>query len=413
MKVVRDGSGQILPLQEEQINIEYVYHPYLIYESGYIYNAFTGEIIKDVNETADRHELIQRWYLVPKDQNLESLLYLFRQNQLIKYNPTSINKYTIFTTMNCNAKCEYCFQHGGNNTQMTWEVARDTANYIMSHANPKEYVEIGWFGGEPLVNKNAINYISNRLRNNNFPLRSSLSSNGDLFNLVTDAEIYLWNLKKVQLTVDIPGEEYSKVKGLPEGAYERLKASVQRMFDLGIRAQIRVHYHPEYGLDVAKSIVDDFKTYSNVMMYPAMLYDNESETKHTLEDYMNLADLESYMVSSGVLSFNPATIGRPTNCMADDAGIRCIRVDGSFTACEHFYEGEQYGTINADDYDWTLHKKWSAKRKFTNKCYDCPLFPVCEIIDNCPSVGRCEDGYKVFRIEQIRRALKQMGESNE
>ena len=415
MIIIRDDGNpfNVLPFQIEQNNVEYDYHPYLIFEGDYVYNALTSEIAKGADKKKDRAELIRRWYMVPKDQNLEGLLYLFRQDQLASYNPTSINKYTIFTTMNCNACCEYCFQHGGNDTQMTWEIARDTANYILAHANPREFVEIGWFGGEPLVNKNPINYISNRLRNKNYPLRSSISSNGDLFNLVTDAEIYLWNLKKVQLTIDIPGDDYSIVKGLPEGAYERLKESVSRMSDLGIRAQIRVHYHPEYGLDVAKSIVDDFKGYSNVMMYPAMLYDIDGGVKHNLEDYQNLADLESYMVDSGVLSYNPTTFRSPVNCMADDKGVRCIRVDGSLTPCEHFFEGEQYGTIYSDTYDDALLKKWKAKRKFTKKCYDCPLFPVCEIIDSCPSTGKCEDGYRYFKTEQIRRALEKMGGSNE
>mgnify|MGYP003320440094 CR=1 FL=1 len=33
--------------------------------------------------------------------------------------------------------------------------------------------------------------------------------------------------------------------------------------------------------------------------------------------------------------------------------------------------------------------------------------------DNCPSTGKCEDGYRYFKTEQIRRALKNMGDPHD
>lgn len=402
----QDGFG-VLPMQEEQANVEYEYHKYLIFEGDLIYNAFTGEIVKDVDVEKDRDQLIKKWYMAPKGMDMSSLLYLSRQESLQKSHSGYVNSYTIFTTMSCNAACEYCFQHGGDDSKMSDQMAGDVAEYISKHANPRNEITITWFGGEPLVNKQAITIISRYLRNHNLNVRATISTNGDLFSEVSDAEIYLWNLKRVQLTVDIPGEEYGRIKGLPAGAYERLKKTVERLSSLGVRVQIRTHYHPEFGLEVAKSIVDDFKVYPNVVMYPSMIYD----IPKTLEDYQNMAKLEEYMVECGVLRYNPIAPRRPVNCMADDENIRCIRVDGTLTACEHFSEGEQYGTIYSDEYDAKLLKKWKAKRKYTKQCYDCPLFPTCEIIDSCPSTGICEDGYKFFKIEQVRLALRKLGGS--
>ena len=406
MKVLKAGSSGLystLGQQTEEAGIEYDYHKYLIRYEDVIYNSFTGEVVRVEDEENDRRELISKWFMIPKDLDPRGLSYLSRENRISKSKTiTTVNRYTIFTTVKCNAACEYCFQHGGIDASMSRETANGVATYILNNSSRLEPIKITWFGGEPLVNREPINVICTRLRNQNVPYQSEMSSNGYLFDKVSDGEVYLWNLKKVQFTADLPGDAYDKMKGLPSGAYEKLKETAKRFENLSVLAQIRVHYHPEFGLDVAKQIVDDFKGYKRVSMYPAMIYD-EHRTK---EDYDNLLKLEDYMIESGVLRYVPSSPGRPVYCMGDNPSSRCIRVDGTFTTCEHFYEGNTIGSITATETDYDLLHEWQRKRKHEIKCYDCPLFPACELLANCPSIGKCEDGYGYFRVEEIRNALR-------
>lgn len=69
-----------------------------------------------------------------------------------------INRYTILTTTDCNAKCFYCFQKDKKHIDMPMKVAQDLAKYIVDHYNGKQ-VELHWFGGEPLYNEPVIDEI--------------------------------------------------------------------------------------------------------------------------------------------------------------------------------------------------------------------------------------------------------------
>jgi uncharacterized radical SAM superfamily Fe-S cluster-containing enzyme len=66
----------------------------------------------------------------------------------------------IFSTQECNAGCHYCFQRGEKRTRMTLETAKDVVQYIVKNVTLDDEVVIRWFGGEPLVAPEIIDYIS-------------------------------------------------------------------------------------------------------------------------------------------------------------------------------------------------------------------------------------------------------------
>ena len=401
MKTIKGGNR--LVAQVEDTHLYYDFHPYLISGGDVTYNVLTGETVCDIDVKADRDELIRKWFMAPVGMDLNSLVYYLRQSRRPASN--AVNDYTIFTTVKCNAECPYCFQHGGKDASMSVDVANDVASYILRSSDISRRITLRWFGGEPLLNKDVINIITKELRNKSINYHSSISTNGYLLDEVSDAEFYLWNLKSVQLTLDDIGEGYDKSKGLPIGAYEQLKDAVYRLASFDIFANIRLHYHPELGLDAALKAVEDFKCQPNVRMYPAMIYG----IKHSKEDYDNLFKLDTAILEAGLSKFDIMSTPRTHYCMADDERSRCIRVDGSMTPCEHYFDGETVGTIYSDDRDQELVKKWSSKRKFDKKCIGCPLYPSCDILTNCPSIGDCDEGYREYLIARIKRTLESIG----
>lgn len=401
MKTIKGGNR--LVTQVEDSALQYDFHPYLISGGDVTYNVLTGETVRGIDIKEDREDLIRKWFMAPVGMDLNSLVYYLRQT--MRPASTFVNDYTIFTTVKCNASCPYCFQHGGEDSSMGSEVAKDVASYILNNSDKSRRITIRWFGGEPLLNKEAINIISKVLRNASINFVSSMSTNGELLPDVLDSELYLWNLKNVQLTLDDSYENYDMSKGLPKGAYERLKESIVRLESFDIFANIRLHYHPELGLDTALRIVEDFKGYKNVRMYPAMIYG----PKRTKEDYENLYILDTAILEAGLSKFDIMSSPRTHYCMADDERSRCIRVDGSMTPCEHYFKGETVGTIYSNDRNLDLVKKWSSKRKFDKKCVGCPLYPSCDILSNCPSIGDCDEGYREYLIARIKRTLEGIG----
>lgn len=391
------GTQQVLP------GVKYVEHGYITRVGNVVYNALTGEVAA-VDDETDRDEMIRRWFLAPKGMNLAGLAHMTRQAAHSMKTARSINRYTIFTTTGCNGACEYCFQHDLEPVVMSEETAAAVATFIMQHTNPGLMIRIRWFGGEPLTNKTVISQICEVLQRNRRRYQSSMSSNGDLFKDVTDEEVELWQLKSVQFTLDDVGEKYDALKGLPDGAYDRLKATIERF--PGINFTLRVHYDPAKGTEPCYQIIDDFKGYSNVVMYAAMLYDGGK----IQADYETLLQIENQMIEVGRYNMSLPTMSPDVYCMADSRQQACITPIGDLTPCEHFVTGETYGTIYSDARDQSVLDKWAAKCKDnTVSCAKCPLYPSCEMLCRCESAGKCSEGYKYYQLEKIKRALKEQG----
>ena len=235
------------------------------------------------------------------------------------------------------------------------------------------------------------------------PFRSDFSSNGDLFDGIPDKTLTEeWQTREVQLTLDDIGRGYETYKGLPAGAYDRLKKTIIRLTGLGIRVAIRIHYHPEDGPELVRRVVDDLKDIQGIGMYGRIIYKSESE-----EHYRELLELEDYMASAGKFRFAFPRRGGGTHCMADNPRAVCITPEGLLSPCEHYAYGEVYGSIYTGATDREMLAEWKAREKHMCDCGSCPLYPSCEKIMACPAEGDCLKGYKFYQIETIKRALKQ------
>lgn len=384
----------------QKINHEKKYqeHPYLVHEGNAIFNALTGEAVMLDGYIGNEDELIKRWYLVPDDVNVLELA----DNAYKNYQSPSNAHYTIFTTTKCNACCQYCYEAGIEEDFMSISTAYKVAEYIYTKEKRLSTVELRWFGGEPLLNKEVINLICENMKGHGINHVSSMSSNGDLFNTITDDEIKLWNLVNVQFTIDDVGEKYDEIKGLPAGAYERLKETIKRLTAVGTTVTIRIHLDPLKGPEVCDRIIEDFKDFQNTYMYVAMLYDTEVSK----ENYDQMLALESKMIKYGLSKADFPNMGRGFYCMADRKGAKCVISDGSFSPCEHYISEYIYGSVDSDEVDEKIVEEWKEKRKAELKCTDCELYPTCDLLAMCPATGKCDEGYAYYQKERIKRALR-------
>lgn len=409
MKTLKDPSRLVVACLGTQIfdtNVNYVWSPYIVREGDAVFNALTDEaVLLEGNET--EYDLIRRWMLIPETIDVRTLMYSIKQRRLYETTgPGSQLKtfYTIFTTTDCNASCPYCFEKGCEIKTMTDATANDVASYIIRSRSKSKTTGIKWFGGEPLCNKNAINIISKKLIENNVDFHSEITSNGDLFDTCTDEELKdIWHVKSVQFTVDDAGKNYDLIKGLPDGAYERLKKSVERLWKLRIRVHLRLHYNPNVGLDACRKVIQDFKQYPNLTMYVRLVFHNDS-----VEHYKELIEIESEIEAAGKRTYGFPKYSVGNHCMADSTRMVSITPDGRFTPCEHYSSGENiYGSIYSREKRQDILDKWAAREKYEmSTCRECPLFPSCRKLVMCPAEGKCSDGYQYYQIETVKRALR-------
>ena len=104
--------------------------------------------------------------------------------------PTSM---TLHVAQDCNMVCSYCFAEGGSfgkeikEKRMSWDIARRSIDWFMAkHKNKEEPVSIGFFGGEPLLNKEviekALKHTRENYSNEQYPaIRLLFTTNGTLF----------------------------------------------------------------------------------------------------------------------------------------------------------------------------------------------------------------------------------------
>lgn len=390
---------RVLGKQTREDGINYRLSKYVVVDGDAMYNTLTGEALKDASET----EQIEKWFLVPEGMDESALAYSIRQRWLQSTTGPGQNikaRFIIFTTTSCNANCEYCYEKGMKPMTMTEQTAGDVADYIIAHSNPDVPVRIRWFGGEPLANARAIDIISEKLNMEGLPFRSEAFTNGDLLPDVTDEQLKAWHLDKIQLTVDDVGKEYDRIKVLPEGAYDRLCKSIDRVTSLGIRVNLRIHYHPGEGKDAPLRVASAFCGKERVRPYCVMLYEGGSE-----EDYAGLMEVQKYIHKHGGIKIDYPAVRFGLSCMAENRRVACITPDGHLSPCEHYAYGEDYGSIYRKGYDQTVLKRWAVKSR--NQCDGCVLYPSCGKISLCPAEGKCSPAEIQHQVNRIKYALRE------
>lgn len=138
-----------------------------------IFNTLSGSIIglpdndcaklRDDSSTLDtdsQNSLPSNGFLVPYSLNEYDAVHMKRIQSILN---NDVSFYRILTTLDCNARCFYCYERKSKHEYMDLSVAEQTAKFILDHINERRCV-IQWFGGEPLMNTKVIDLISSMLR---------------------------------------------------------------------------------------------------------------------------------------------------------------------------------------------------------------------------------------------------------
>lgn len=410
MKTIRKANNDVLRIignQYYESSLTYCESPYVVKDKDAFYNCLTGEAVVVENLDDDMSLLISKWFYIPSDLDLSSFSHLIRQNRLMATNgPGSRlkNLYVIFTTTACNASCEYCFEKGYDILTMSEETADKVSHYIEVTRNRSKLVTLKWFGGEPLCNTKAIDRICSNLKASGIEFKSDFTSNGALLkNCSDDQLVELWNTKEIQLTFDDIGSEYERIKGLPRGSFDELVKTMERLESLNIHVALRVHFNPDRGKESCIRVIDTLTQFKNVTPYVRMVYDHES-----IEHYKELLKIQDYLSEKYGNGFRYPSVTGVAHCMANNHRMVGITPNGGLTPCEHYAYGEHiFGNVDSPRVNAKIIENWNKLEKVNKaECKKCPLYPGCTKILNCPAEGDCSKGYRYYRIECIKRALR-------
>jgi len=294
------------------------------------------------------------------------------------------SSYTIALTQNCNAHCYYCYQSENvfeKNRKLTKKDYDKIVDFILKTKNDK--VKITWFGGEPLIRSDIINYISTELTNKNVDFRSVIITNGLLLNSFDNFTLKnKWNINEIQVTFDGLYENHDKRKCFDFGKnnfdkiIEKLKEILKNNIKVKIRINISKDNYNEIN-DIFDYFEITFKDYDNFKYYYSYLTDDLNLydcafNKNEIEK-INPQIYQRYMKNREmVLPRN-----RRVYCGAQNPNSFFIDIYGNLFRCEHDFWCSDKIFMNIEEFDCDKFKN-SKNTILSQKCKECVFLPICQ-----------------------------------
>ena len=382
-----------------------------------LFNVLTRELLalspEEEKTDETKRYLKDHWFLVREDFDDFKLAGQVRNVISLITPECELNSFTIFTTTDCNARCFYCFEKGCKPTDMSIETADAVIDYIIRNCAGKE-AELRWFGGEPLLNKSVIDHICLGLQDAGKQFKSSIVTNGYLFDAETIEEsIRKWNLEEAHITLDGTEEIYNRTKNYvkaEESPYRVVKKNIKGLLDAGIKVRIRLNLGRHNAKDLIHLIhelSESFAGNANLVVYVIPLYEQDMpeqmKERWRKEIYASLEELQTAVKTSGLsLHLRALHYKLPsTCCMADSRVGITILPDGRRGICDHYTDREILGDVFTDSDDEGLIEAWREKRPPIQACRNCVRYPECVIITHCPEYPGCFEELRQHSLKEL------------
>lgn len=385
-----------------------------------LYNSLSGtkmkvsniEKAKDIEEILNKKEILDDCTLVK---------YLFNNGFIVKVNEDEkrkaqllkldkiINKnlrLIIMPTEQCNFRCQYCYE-GFKLGKMDIKHQNGIIKFIQRNINNYTGIHLDWYGGEPLLALDVIDYISKNVAEickcAKKPMTSSITTNAFLLNLETYNKLQKYNLVNAQITIDGLKETHDKQRVLANGkpTYDRIidnlkaikentKSAVQRII---IRTNVTYEIYQAFEeyIDFYYDLFGDDKRFS-FLIRP--VGDWGGDAVHNIED--NIMDRESFsLIYKKIIDMNKLNLSYYENylnpagsiCYANVRNAFVIRADGRINKCTCALDTEDndIGVLleNGEmDIDMYKHAKWICGIE-KPQCDNCNFYGSC-LNSNCP-----------------------------
>ena len=318
----------------------------------------------------------------------------------IRYTPTAIEP-LISVTYECNFACPYCIQEGvkGRKLRMDEEMSKKTAVWMIHKAEHLRVNELKptYYGGEPLLNVDAIETISRMLldyaEKKGKTYRLNMITNGSLLTEKVLQRLLPLNFNGAKITLDGPREVHDKKRPYvgDRGSFDKLMENIENAID---RIQIKINFNFDF---------------DNASYLPALL--DELEKRGLKEKIVEIelsplignyeAKNVTYQVQQGCLSISEKGI---TDLMIDlrrivqkrgfrmkpalgvnvcevmqSEGYFLIDPFGAIYRCPALVGRKEFqvGTVDSPNFNALYTKMMTMDMWKDENCYECQFAPMC------------------------------------
>ena len=403
---------------------------YILYEEGryLLFNTLTRELLTLPPRLIDYFtdgrmfpasilseeipaKLYKRYFLVP-EHSQESRLYMELKDLLVVKEelPNGITHYVILPTTTCNARCFYCFEQGMQYRKMSRETVENTLRFILQHKpENRNRIHIHWFGGEPMCAADHIDRICEGLAEAGIEFSAEMTSNGSLFTEeLAHKAAKVWNITKIQITLDGMAEEYALRKrytNAVQDPFETVIRNIHLLIAAGISVAVRLNVdenNPGEIYRVADFLGNEFSEAEKKKMavYAHSLFGQSGDgsvdcpvVAGSDELEIRVQEINDYILRHELVPFDPGALFtlKTHYCMvtAPECNV-LIDAEGRLFACDAMPENMRYGDVKSG-IDPELWRNVAAPCNIRKECEQCVFLPQCTEFDRCPT--RMEHDY--------------------
>ena len=289
----------------------------------------------------------------------------------------------ITTTLKCNARCPYCYEHGVKFVDFDETKIDALINFIVERKKSPP-VKLNWFGGEPFLNPALIDTVTKRLDERGINYSSFAITNGSLITRrMIQTKFKKWNLRGVQITLDGMAEEYERRKsyvGTQRNPFQKIINRIKWLSEGGVHVDIRLNIDRKNMNEILNLIYflqARFDGDEKVLYYPAFvtgLEDKLSDAEKIVfikEIFIALANPNKMSISKRLYSF-PRNIA----CMRNDPQSYSVDAYGRIYNCEHLVgrKEKSLGTLKHLSEKINLER---AAEPLRAECEECVFLPKC------------------------------------
>lgn len=408
----------------------------------YVYNGFSGSLLKlSKNEKTQllaaiderleldeplKKDLVAAHVVIPDDFNeLEAL----EKRYDYGVNNQDVFSLTVITSLGCNFDCPYCYELKAPQV-IPRKVSDGVIALVRENAPKVGKVQIHWLGGEPLLGRRQIEYISDQLiaicKMHNAEFVSYITTNGALLTKDVAEGLKARGLQRAQITLDGPPAIHNKMRPTVKGeaTFHVILDNIKAIVDI-LPVVIRVNVD-KANSDACVELLDILRNEGladKVEIYAGHIVKVNDGVGQPSSSYKN-ACFSTKEFSPFERNFNQAAIDRGfstrvldapilTPCMAMRKSEFVVGARGEMYKCWKSVgtRSERVGSLleSSTSEDKTNIKKWLDYSPFKNQeCRQCIALPVC--MGGCARLALdpvlYPDSCNTFRFEHEERVLQ-------
>lgn len=369
-----------------------------------MYESYIGHEIDDEGKK-DVRELLEKGILVFEDKN-EDLVLKRKYLDLIGEDTFTL---IINPTEQCNFACKYCYE-SFENKRMDDETQNNLIRFIEKNIHHYKKLHVMWFGGEPLLEVDIIEYLSKAFmdicKRHHVAYIADMTSNGYLLDLSTFERLIKCHVFMYQITLDGIENTHDSQRisrnGKPtyntivNNIQEILKKSHYKHFSITIRVNVSKQLFEELDEFIStynkvfygdKRIFVDFHLVGNWLDKTEEDFLSQILEKSAMKKvYEKVLQCKEPIHNIGYSFLDPG--GRV--CYAGKKNSLMISSNGTVHKCTLNFNlpESQIGKIGFDgtleDYKKEVEETWICNDENCKLIKQCYYAPVC-FGDSCPS----------------------------